>query len=62
MILAHVHVHGHMYHNNIIHICAVGEELCCQLSNAGAKLIMTARNENRLNTIWRSLSVPDNAK
>jgi NADP-dependent 3-hydroxy acid dehydrogenase YdfG len=43
-------------------IYTVGEELCYQLSNAGAKLIMTARNENRLNTIWRSLSVPDNAK
>ena len=42
--------------------CTVGEELCYQLSKLGAKLIMTARSEQKLNAIRNSLTAPDNAK
>ena len=40
-------------------MCAVGEEMCYQLSRLGARVILTARNEEKLKS---RLSNPDNGR
>ena len=43
-------------------ILTVGEALCYELSKHGAKLIMSARSEAKMETIRNSLKNPDRAK
>ena len=41
---------------------AVGEEMCYQLSRMGAKLILSARNEQKLEEVKNSLAHPEDAR
>ena len=43
-------------------VSAVGEELCYQLSKMGAKLILSARNEERLEEVKSKLQNPKDAR
>ena len=36
--------------------------MCYQLSKLGAKLIMSSRNEDKLEKVKRSLAVPENGR
>ncbi len=40
----------------------VGEELCYQLSRLGARLILTARSEDKLKVVRKGLAKPNQAK
>ena len=39
----------------------VGEEMCYQLSKLGAKVILSSRNEKKLDEVKSKLANPDNA-
>ena len=43
-------------------MCAVGEEMSYQLSRLGARVILTARNEEKLKEVKSRLSNPDNGR
>ena len=40
----------------------VGEEICYQLSEMGAKLILSARNEEKLKEVKSKLAHPEDAR
>lgn len=45
-----------------MHNYVVGEEMCYQLSRMGAKLILSARNEEKLEEVKRNLTHPEEAR
>ena len=51
------HMHAVLYS-----CCVVGEELCRQLSDHGAKLVMFARSKEKMVAIKESLKNPDDAR
>ncbi len=49
-----------LYHYKLNYV--VGEELCYQLSRLGARLILTARSEDKLKVVMKGLAKPNQAK
>ena len=43
-------------------ILSVGEEMCKRLSKMGAKLILSARNEEKLEEVREGLANPEDAR
>ena len=54
--------HNQWVFNAIPHLCAVGEEMCYQLSKLGAKVILSSRSEDKLERVQSSLANPENAR
>ena len=46
----------------LIFFTAVGEALCYELSKHGALLVMSARSEEKMETVRLNLKYPQNAK
>ena len=51
-----------VHHCTCVCMYVVGEEMCYQLSKMGAKLILSARNEQKLEQVKSSLANPGDAR